>query len=53
MVFLRWYILIMISVILLVKLIGILKKKYNYGMIYALICLLVFYLPILAYVIFF
>ena len=53
MVFLKIYLILLISTILLLKLISIIKKKYAYGIKYATICLLVFYLPILTYIIFF
>jgi len=49
---LKIYIITLISATLLLKLISIIKKKYAYGIKYAVLCFLLFYLPILAYTIF-
>lgn len=52
MIFLKIYIMLLISVMLIVKLIAIITKKYPYTIKYFLGCLLIFYLPILIYTIF-
>jgi len=53
MIFLKWYLILMITLILLVKLIYRIKKKHLYDeLLYILICLMTFYIPILTYIIF-
>lgn len=52
MIYLKTYIITLISATLLLKLISIIKKKYAYGIQYAVLCFLLVYLPILVYVIF-
>lgn len=50
--FLKFYIIGLLTIILIVKLISIITKKYLYGIKYAISVFLIFYLPILIYVIF-
>ena len=49
---LRIYVICLIATILITKLIAIIKKDYAYDWKYVLICLALFYIPILVYVIF-